>query len=87
MSFQLGSRCCIDNLKNDIWRIQGVLKELSSKVDNLEVPSWRFPEKQASCVDVEGVLNTSAFSSSNKEQNASCHVLLLELALDRFKKF
>lgn len=69
----------MDAFRNDLKNIQGGLKELLSKVGPIEVPSWRFPEKTATSVNLEEVLKGVGPTGGD----SSSKVLVLELLVDR----
>ena len=77
-----GSQSCIESLKNDLRSFQGGLRELLSKTEGLQVPSWRFPERLAVSVDTEELLKDVSYCSKD---NCSTHVMLLELVVDRYE--
>lgn len=83
MAFVAGSRSCIESLRNDLKAIQGGLKELVSRAEGLQVPSWRFPEKLSTSLEVQELMKGASYSTGDEEKNCSTHVLLLEIAVDR----
>ena len=73
----------MSTMENDLRAIQGGIKELLSvSGSSLSVPSWKFPSKQATEVDVEDVLKSCAGAEGKKDrQKQQFH--LLELVIDR----
>ena len=76
----------MEALKNDLRAIQGGIKELLGvSGSSLSVPSWKFPSKQATEVDVEDVLKSyaGADAGEGKEDRQKQQFYLLELVIDR----
>ena len=69
---------CHQHLRQDLLTLQSSVRELLGKSKKIQVPSWRFPEKLASEVDVETALTTS-----HNEAVEGSALLLLELTIDR----
>lgn len=63
-------------LCHDLRAVQSALGEVLSCVQP-QVPSWRFPERLAAGLELEGVL------SSSDESRESNRVFLLEVIVDR----
>ena len=73
----------MSTMENDLRAIQGGIKELLSvSGSSLSVPSWKFPSKQATEVDIEDVLKSCA-GAEGKEDRQKQQFHLLELVIDR----
>lgn len=73
-------------LKNDLRAIQGGIKELLGVSGSvLNVPSWKFPSKQAAEIDIEDVLKSYAgvVVGEEKDDRQKQQFYLLELVVDR----
>jgi hypothetical protein len=71
-------------MENDLRAIHGCIKELLGVLGSfLSVPSWKFPSKQATEVDVEEVLKSCTGPDAGEDrQKLKFH--LLELVIDRY---
>lgn len=81
-----GGRLCAESLRNDVAGVNAGLKELLCTVGDLQTPSWRFPERLAASLDMEGLLKDAAAEPAPQTGEADCsstRVLLLELLVDR----
>lgn len=73
-------------LKNDLRAIQGGIKELVRVSEStLNMPSWKFPSKQAAEVDIEDVLKSYVGTAAKEEEEdrQKQQFYLLELVVDR----
>ena len=82
MTCALGTQAGIDSLRSDVLTIHNASKDVLTKAGELKVPSWRFPEKLSTSIDVDTLLKDLCYSNSHDKDCAS-HVLLLELIVDR----
>lgn len=69
----------METLRNDLKKILLGSADLLSRAGSLQAPSWKFPEKLAVALDVEGVLKEGL----NHDDN---HFFILELVIDRCYK-
>ncbi len=67
----------MEALKSDLKKVVLASAELISRAGSLQVPSWRFPEKLATSLDIGGVLEEGA-KDKVADQN-----FILELIIDR----
>ena len=66
----------MEGLRSDLRGVQAALKDLLERMEcRLQVPSWRFPEKLSSSLNIDELL---------RKQGDDCHVFLLELIIDRY---
>lgn len=86
MTFVLGAQSGIESLKSDVLAIHNATKGVLAKVGDFHVPSWRFPDKLGTNVDLEALLKDLRYTNSHDKDSAT-HVLLLELTVDRFSTF
>ena len=70
----------MSTMESDLRAIQGGIKELMSiSGSSLSVPSWKFPAKQATEVDIEDALKSCVGAEGRQKQQFH----LLELVIDR----
>lgn len=70
-------------LKNDLRAIQGGIKELLGvSGSSLNVPSWKFPSKQAAEIDIEDALKNYAGADAGEDRQKQ-QFYQLELVVDR----
>lgn len=69
-------------MKSDVLAIHNATKGVLAKTGDLQVPSWRFPEKLSTSVDVEALLKDLRYTASH-DNDCAAHMLLLELTIDR----
>ena len=62
----------METLRGELKKILVGSADLVKRAGSLQFPSWKFPEKLAVSVDVEGALNAE-----------DSHSLVLELVVDR----
>jgi len=83
MSHLLGNEECLKNLRFDVEDISRVLTEIFSRVGPLaKISSWKFPDKVASELDVDDLLERYSFCEDDLDNQVS-HFSLLELLVDR----
>lgn len=66
----------METLRSDLKKILLGSADLLNRAGSLQAPSWKFPEKLAISLDVEGALKADKADSS--------HLLVLELIIDRY---
>lgn len=72
------------SLKHDLTAVQSAVTTLLGKVQcTPTVPSWRFPEKTAAAVELEGVLRDIQMKQSGEREDGDTRMLLMELLVDR----
>ncbi len=68
----------METLRSDLKKISLGSAELVSRAKTLQAPSWKFPEKLAVTLDLEGTLKDGL------KKDKDNHSFLLELVIDRW---
>ena len=66
----------METLRSDLLKVVQGSTELVRKAGNMQVPSWRFPEKLAVSLDVEETLKEGP-------SGVNSNIFFLELLIDR----
>ncbi|XP_030847511.1 coiled-coil domain-containing protein 157 isoform X2 [Strongylocentrotus purpuratus] len=82
MAHMLGGKYCLESLGRDVGDLQSAVADSLSRVGPVRYPSWKFPDKVSSDVDIEELLEDYKFSE-DEEDNQVAHVILFELVIDR----
>ncbi|XP_072164567.1 coiled-coil domain-containing protein 157-like [Diadema setosum] len=82
MAHMLGSKYCVESLHSDVMDLQSAVADTLSRVGPVRYPSWKFPDKVSSEVDIEELLQDHAFCE-DEEDNQVSHIILFELVIDR----
>lgn len=82
MAYLLGSKFCIESLRNDVIDLQETVTDVLSRAGPVKCPSWKYPDKQALDVAVPELLQQHNYSDDEEERQVS-HIVLLELVIDR----
>ncbi|KAM6317939.1 coiled-coil domain-containing protein 157-like [Podargus strigoides] len=83
MAHLLGHRGCMESLRADLRDLQAAIDDVSSRAGAVRFPSWKFPDKVASELDLPALLERHRYIASDPEFTQLSHVVLLELAIDR----
>lgn len=83
MAQLLGNRYCIDSLRNDVTDVQGTVIDIFSRVGPVHHPSWKYPDKTSSEIDMTEFLETYDYSEDEEERQVA-HIVLLEMVVDRW---
>lgn len=82
MAQLLGSRFCIDSLRQDVSDLQGSVVDVLSRIGPAPFRSWKYPDKISSEVDVTQLLEKYDYSEDEEERQVA-HIVLMELVIDR----
>lgn len=82
MAHLLGSQACLESLKQDVTDIQTTVMDLLSRVGSVRSPSWKYPDKISSELDIEELLERYSYSNDDDHCKLS-HIILFELLIDR----
>ncbi|XP_033627970.1 coiled-coil domain-containing protein 157-like [Asterias rubens] len=82
MAHLLGSKYCLESLESDVTDLQSAVIDVSSRVGPVRYPSWKFPDKISSDLDIPSLLEEHTFSDDNEDNQVS-HIVLFELVIDR----
>lgn len=82
MAHLLGSKTCLESLKQDVNDVQATVGDLLSRVGPVQSPSWKYPDKIACELDIEELLERYSYSNDEDHCKLS-HIILFELLIDR----
>ncbi|CAF3826870.1 unnamed protein product [Rotaria sordida] len=82
MAHLLGSKVCIDSLRVDINDLQNVIYDIIGKTGSLKCHSWKYPDKLATDVDMNELLERYQYGKNDLDNQVS-HVILFEIIIDR----
>ena len=82
MAQLLGSRFCIESLHNDVSDLQAVVVDVFSRTGPVTQPSWKYPDKAASNIHMDELLEIYVYTDDEEERQVA-HIVLLELVIDR----
>ena len=82
MAHLLGSKFCIESLRNDVTDVQSAIVDIFSRCGPVRFPSWKYPDKVSADLDLTELLETYDFTE-NEEDCQIAHIVLLELVIDR----
>lgn len=82
MAHLLGSQACLESLKQDVTDIQTTIMDLLSRAGSVRSPSWKYPDKISSELDIGELLERYSFSNNDDHCKLS-HIILFELLIDR----
>lgn len=82
MAHLLGSKTCLESLKQDVNDVQATVGDLLSRVGPVRSPSWKYPDKIACELDIEELLERYSYSN-DEDQCKLSHIILFELLIDR----
>ena len=83
MAHLLGSKFCIESLRSDVTDLQSAVSDVFSRTGPIRAPSWKYPDKASSDLDIPDLLEMYDFTDDEEERQVS-HIVLLELVIDRF---
>ena len=73
MAHLLGSKTCLESLKQDVNDVQATVGDLLSRVGPVRSPSWKYPDKIACELDIEELLERYSYLMTRIIVN--CHIL------------
>ncbi|CAF2770061.1 unnamed protein product [Rotaria sp. Silwood2] len=82
MAHLLGSKACIDSLRVDIDDLQNVIQDIIGKTGSIKCHSWKFPDKIATDIDINELLQRYQYGK-NEVDNQVSHIVLFEIIIDR----
>lgn len=82
MAHLLGSKTCLESLKQDVNDVQATVGDLLSRVGPVRSPLWKYPDKIACELDIEELLERYSYSNDEDHCKLS-HIILFELLIDR----
>ncbi|CAF1394768.1 unnamed protein product [Rotaria sp. Silwood1] len=82
MAHLLGSKVCIDSLRVDIDDLQNVVYDIIGKTGSIKCHSWKFPDKLATDVDINELLERYQYGKNDLDNQVS-HIILFEIIIDR----
>lgn len=82
MAHLLGSRYCIESLRNDVTDIQATVVDVFSRSGPVRFPSWKYPDKVSADVDMTELLELYDYTDDEEERQVA-HIVLLEMVIDR----
>ena len=82
MAHLLGSKICLESLRQDVNDVQATVGDLLSRVGPVRSPSWNHPDKIACELDIEELLERYSYSNDEDHCKLS-HIILFELLIDR----
>ncbi|CAH1802625.1 unnamed protein product [Owenia fusiformis] len=82
MAHLLGSKFCIESLRNDVSDLQSAVVDVTSRVGPVKLPSWKYPDKQSCDLDIDDILETYDYSDDEEDRQVA-HIVLLEMVIDR----
>ncbi|CAF4638839.1 unnamed protein product [Rotaria sp. Silwood1] len=82
MAHLLGSKACIDSLRVDIDDLQSVIQDIIGKTGSIKCHSWKFPDKIATDIDINELLQRYQYGK-NEVDNQVSHIVLFEIIIDR----
>ena len=82
MAHLLGSQACLESLKQDVTDIQTTIMDLLSRAGSVRRPSWKYPDKISSELDIGELLERYSYSNDDDHCKLS-HIILFELLIDR----
>ncbi|XP_054749412.2 coiled-coil domain-containing protein 157-like [Lytechinus pictus] len=82
MAHMLGGKYCLESLGRDVGDLQSAVADALSRVGPVRYPSWKFPDKVSSDIEIDELLEDYKFSE-DEEDNQVAHVMLFELVIDR----
>jgi hypothetical protein len=82
MAHLLGYESCLESLSRDVSDIQSAVSDIMSRVGPLRYPSWKYPDKISSELNIEELLEIYCYSEDEDHCKLS-HIILFELLIDR----
>ncbi|XP_064024235.1 coiled-coil domain-containing protein 157 isoform X4 [Pogoniulus pusillus] len=79
----LGHRGCMESLRADLRDLQAAIGDIASRAGAVRVRSWKFPNRVSSELDMGELLERYSYTEGDPEFTQHCHVVLLELVIDR----
>ncbi|XP_002732567.1 coiled-coil domain-containing protein 157-like [Saccoglossus kowalevskii] len=83
MASLLGSKLCIESLSSDVADLQETINEVFSRVGPVRFPSWKFPDKVSSDVNIAELLEEYVYDDADDEDSQVSHIMMYELTIDR----
>lgn len=82
MAYMLGAASVMESLQTDVRDVQSCIMDIISRVGPVQCSSWKFPDKSASGLDIEDLLDLYSYSDDDEERQVA-HIALYELVIDR----
>ncbi|XP_071110838.1 coiled-coil domain-containing protein 157-like [Haliotis cracherodii] len=82
MAYLLGSKACMESLRNDVQDLQWAINDVFSRTGPVSSPSWKFPDKKSWDLDIDELLEMYDYSEDEEERQVA-HIALYELVIDR----
>ncbi|XP_046578937.1 coiled-coil domain-containing protein 157-like [Haliotis rubra] len=82
MAYLLGSKACMESLRNDVQDLQWAINDVFSRTGPVSFPSWKFPDKKSWDLDIDELLELYDYSEDEEERQVA-HIALYELVIDR----
>ena len=82
----LGGQESISSLRCEVAALQAAMVTLTSKAGTVNTPSWKYPDKLSSEVDITELLDLYDYAEEDEQKSKIAHVVLLELIIDRYKR-
>ncbi|KAM6112034.1 coiled-coil domain-containing protein 157-like [Pterocles gutturalis] len=83
MAHLLGHPGCMESLRADLRDLQAAIADVSSRAGAVRFPSWKFPDRVSCDLDLAALLEQYSCAQNDPEFAQHCHVVLLELLIDR----
>ncbi|XP_045171608.2 coiled-coil domain-containing protein 157-like isoform X2 [Mercenaria mercenaria] len=82
MAYLLGAAAVMESLQTDVRDVQSCVMDIVSRTGPVQSTSWKFPDKSASDLDIEDLLDLYSYSDDEEERQVA-HIALYELVIDR----
>ena len=83
MAHLLGSKSCLDSLRQDVLDLHSTISETVSCGGAIRVSSWKYPDKLAADINIPELLQDYIFMPNEAEDNQVAHIIMYELVIDR----
>ena len=85
MAHLLGSKSCIQSLRQDVLDLHTTISETitQSGVQAVNVKSWKYPDQLASDLNILELLSDYSYEPDETEDNQVTHIIMYELVIDR----
>ncbi|KAL4224088.1 hypothetical protein ACF0H5_017542 [Mactra antiquata] len=82
MAYLLGAAAVMESLQTDVRDVQSCVVDVMSRIGPVQCTSWKFPDKSATDLDIEDLLDLYSYSDDEEERQVA-HIALYELVIDR----
>merc|ERR1712226_393679 len=85
MAHLLGSKSCIQSLRQDVLDLHTTISETVSQsgIEVATVRSWKYPDQLAKDLNILELLNDYQYDPEEVEDNQVTHIVLYEIVIDR----